>query len=126
VTLKQSEEEKIMSLTTFDRMGVITLAVVVGLAAFVPQVAQAQEPAQAPEQTQAQAQEQAAYIEAYVEMLRSDVRAQKAALVAEAMQLSDAEASAFWPLFREYENGLAKVNDERVALLKDFAENYDK
>ncbi|UCD57770.1 MAG: hypothetical protein JSV16_01280, partial [Candidatus Hydrogenedentota bacterium] len=43
----------------------------------------------------------------------------------EVMQFSDEEAKAFWPIYREYELDLAKLGDARLALIKDYAENYE-
>ena len=39
-------------------------------------------------------------IEAYVEMLRADVRAEKVSLIKEFMEFTDDEAEAFWPIYR--------------------------
>jgi hypothetical protein len=63
-------------------------------------------------------------LHAYVELLRSDVRAQKAAIITEMMQFTDAEDAAFWPVYRQYETDLAKINDDRMALIKEYAQAY--
>jgi hypothetical protein len=62
---------------------------------------------------------------AYAELLRSDIRAEKVAILTEMMQFTEAEDAAFWPIYREYDNELAKLGDERVALIADYAKNYD-
>jgi hypothetical protein len=64
--------------------------------------------------------------EAYLELLRSDLRTQKVALVTEAMELTDAQSEVFWPIFRKYDAELATLNDQRIALIKDYAQNFDK
>jgi hypothetical protein len=61
---------------------------------------------------------------AYAELLRSDVRTQKVAILTELMELSEAEDKAFWPIYREYDAELAKLGDERVALIAEYANNY--
>ncbi|HEY7291046.1 MAG TPA: hypothetical protein VH583_14515 [Vicinamibacterales bacterium] len=61
---------------------------------------------------------------AYAELLRSDLRAQKVAIITDVMQFTDAEDAKFWPVYREYEAELAKVNDDRIALIKDYAANF--
>ena len=38
---------------------------------------------------------------AYVELLRSDVRSQKIAILTQLMELTEAEDKAFWPLYRD-------------------------
>ena len=65
-------------------------------------------------------------LRAYVELLRSDLRSQKIAIITEVMNFSEAEDAKFWPVYREYETELAKVNDDRVALIKEYAANYEK
>lgn len=63
-------------------------------------------------------------VDSYVELLRSDIRMQKQALLTQAMQFSDEQAATFWPIYREYELELSKISDQRVALIKDFAANF--
>jgi hypothetical protein len=67
-----------------------------------------------------------ANLRAYVELLRSDLRSQRIAIITELMQFTEAEDAKFWPVYREYEAELAKVNDERIALIKEYAANYEK
>jgi hypothetical protein len=64
-------------------------------------------------------------LRAYVELLRSDLRAQKVAVITEMMQFTEAEDAKFWPVYREYETELAKINDDRMALIKDYADSYE-
>lgn len=64
-------------------------------------------------------------MEKYVEMMRSDLRTGKTALLTEALKLSDADGQKFWPIQREYETELAKVGDQRIQLIKDYAAAYD-
>lgn len=61
---------------------------------------------------------------AYMELLRSDVRAQKAAILTQLMGLTEAEDAAFWPVYREYELELSKLNDERIAMVDEYAANF--
>lgn len=62
---------------------------------------------------------------AYIELLRSDLRTQKIAVFTELMQLTDAEDAAFWPVYREYEVELSRLNDERIAAIETYAKVYD-
>jgi hypothetical protein len=70
------------------------------------------------------AQTQDQNLSAYVELLRSDVRSQKVAILTEMMNFSEAEDAAFWPIYREYDVELSKLNDERVGLIKEYASAY--
>jgi hypothetical protein len=60
-----------------------------------------------------------------MEMLRSDVRAEAQQIMTVAMQLSNDEASKFWPVYREYELERARWGDRRIALIRAFAEQYE-
>jgi hypothetical protein len=57
--------------------------------------------------------------------MRKDVRAQKADIVSKTLGLDATQAAAFWPVYKQYETERATVNDERVAIIQDFAEHYD-
>jgi len=63
-------------------------------------------------------------LHAYVELLRSDIRSQKIAIITEIMQFTEDEDTMFWPVYREYEIELAKLNDQRIALIKEYVANF--
>ena len=65
-------------------------------------------------------------LRAYVELLRSDVRSQAVALITQMMEFTEAEDAAFWPIYRDLELELAKINDERLGLIHEYANSYDK
>jgi outer membrane murein-binding lipoprotein Lpp len=60
----------------------------------------------------------------FVDLLRKDIRSQKKQIIAENMGLSDAEAEKFWPVYDQYAAELSKIYDVKIALLKDYANNY--
>lgn len=60
----------------------------------------------------------------YLELLRSDIRAEKVALITNAMQLTEQQSGAFWPVYREYEVELSKIWDGRLALINRYGEQY--
>ena len=64
--------------------------------------------------------------EANFEVLRDTIRANKKALVAASLTLTDAESDAFWPLYDRYEAELASVNDRLVKILDTYTNNYKK
>ena len=61
---------------------------------------------------------------AYVELLRSDVRSQKIAILTELMELTEAQDKAFWPIYREYDRELTTLSDERVANILEYSKAY--
>ena len=63
--------------------------------------------------------------ENFIELLRSDLKTQKKAVITEAMNFTEDQAAKFWPIYREYEFEFTKIGDTRVALIKDFANNYE-
>jgi hypothetical protein len=65
-------------------------------------------------------------IQAYIALLRGDVRQQKAEMVGVVMQLSAADAAKFWPIYEEYDTELTKLNDQRVANIQEYARTYDQ
>ncbi len=68
---------------------------------------------------------QDASIDSDIEVLRANIRADKMQLVTDEMHLSDGEAKTFWPIYREYDADLTKLNDQKVDLLKEYANSYD-
>jgi len=64
-------------------------------------------------------------LDVYIELLKSDMRTEKVAVITEALQLTSEESSAFWPIHREYELELSKIIDDRIELIKDYAQHYD-
>lgn len=59
-----------------------------------------------------------------IEMMRKDLRDQKKQIVAANMPLNGDEAARFWPLYDAYTQETIKVNDQRYALVKEYAANY--
>ena len=59
-----------------------------------------------------------------IEMLRADLRQQRKQIMAENMTLTADEATKFWPIFDQYRKEAIKPNDERWAVIKDYAANY--
>ena len=57
-------------------------------------------------------------------LFRSDIQKDKVAIIGAAMDFSSEEAGKFWPIYKGYETELAKVGDQRLALIKDFAANF--
>jgi hypothetical protein len=65
-------------------------------------------------------------VQAYVALLRSDVRKAKSQVISEVMQLDAAQAAKFWPVYQEFETEFTKTGDSVQALVKDYIANYDR
>lgn len=64
------------------------------------------------------------FSESDFELMRSDIRTKKAAMIADRMQFTDQEAAAFWPVYRQYEADLAAINDKKVSIMKDYISRH--
>ena len=60
----------------------------------------------------------------YIALLRKNVSAEKAKLVGTVMQFDAEVAAKFWPIYRDYDAELNKLNDLRVANIKEYARPY--
>ena len=60
----------------------------------------------------------------YIILLRKDVKAEKAQLLGDVMQFDAEDAAKFWPIYRDYEVELDKLNDLRVANIQEYIRNY--
>jgi hypothetical protein len=59
-----------------------------------------------------------------METLREEAKADKKALTAENLKLTDTEGKAFWPIYESYQKDIDKVNERLVNLIKDYAKEY--
>lgn len=84
------------------------------------------EPATPPATPLPQAEARERNLRAYVELLRSDLRTQKVAVITQVMKFTDNEDAAFWPIYREYEVELSRINDDLLRLIETYANVYDK
>jgi len=63
-------------------------------------------------------------IEEYINLMRADVRQQKAEIMGAVMVLSAQDAAKFWPIYESYDAELSKLNDQRVANIQEYARAY--
>ncbi len=61
-----------------------------------------------------------------MQIVREKVHADKKLLVAENMQLTEAEAKAFWPVYDQYQDELFLLRIRTLKLINDFADAYEK
>jgi len=105
------------------------------LAILISQYVIATHPAQAQSQTQKSTSSAAApdesaaqqkNMQAYIDLLRKDVRQEKAEIMGAVMVLSADDATKFWPIYSEYDAELTKLNDQRVENIKEYARVYNQ
>ena len=59
-----------------------------------------------------------------IALLRRDLRAMKMQVIGQNMSLSDEQAEKFWPVYNHYVKDLQEVNNQKYALLKQYAEMW--
>jgi len=66
-----------------------------------------------------------AYQEASLELQRIDLRKQKRTLIEKVVPMTEEQKNSFWPVYDKYEKQLVQVNDARLAMIKNYAANYE-
>jgi len=59
-----------------------------------------------------------------IKLMRQDIRSAKKQIVAANMSLTDSEATKFWPVYDKYIAEVAKLNDTRYSLIKEYSDKY--
>lgn len=95
----------------------------IALALSLMVVARAETPTTTP--TPSPRQSDPAYIRSLIDLARPEVRERKTAAIRHSMELTEAESAAFWAVHAEYEKEQAKLFDERIALIEEYAKKYE-
>ncbi len=61
----------------------------------------------------------------YLEMSREVLKIEKKAAITNVMQLTESESQPFWNLYNDFQGKLYTIQNKRIALIKDFAGNYE-
>ena len=61
-----------------------------------------------------------------LDLLRKDLRSKRKQLIAANLQLTDAEAAKFWPVYDQYVTELIAINDKKFGLIQEYADNWGK
>lgn len=61
----------------------------------------------------------------YIEVARDVLKTEKKAAIADVMELSKEEADVFWPLYNEYNNKASLIQNDRIKIILDYAENFE-
>ena len=59
-------------------------------------------------------------------LLRKDIRSQRKQLIAANLNLTDQEATKFWPVYDQYVSELIAINDRKFGVIQEYADNYGK
>jgi len=63
-------------------------------------------------------------LQEYIKLLRGDVRSQKSGVMSAVLQLDPDQAGKFWPIYRDYDGELSKLNDLRIANIEEYSRTY--
>jgi Spy/CpxP family protein refolding chaperone len=63
--------------------------------------------------------------QADMQILIDKVKADKKLLVAQNMNLTDAESQAFWPIYDSYQKDLGAINQRTLKLIKSYADAWN-
>ena len=64
-------------------------------------------------------------VKADEQIIIKQLQADRRAVYAQNLGLTEAESTAFWPVYDEYEAAIKKVTDRRLELLDQYAARYD-
>ena len=59
-----------------------------------------------------------------IALMRKDIRSMKRQIIAANLDLTDTEATKFWPVYEQYSADVEKINDTRIALIGEYREEY--
>ena len=62
----------------------------------------------------------------YIELMRSDLKTERRAIITQNIQFTEEESVVFWPIYKEYEFEFSKLGDLEIALIKDYADNFEQ
>ena len=60
-----------------------------------------------------------------MQIMRDKIKADKKLVVASNMELTEAEAKAFWPVYDQYQKDLGAINERIVKMIKSYADAYN-
>jgi len=92
-------------------IAILALTAVTGLFA---QEQKVQDPAQSQELNE----------QAYIRLLRADLKTKKQQIVTDTMQLTDQQGAIFWPIYRQYDAEQTKLGDQKLTIVQDYAQNF--
>jgi hypothetical protein len=70
------------------------------------------------------AQDQEPSLDSTIALVRANMQADRNALITTGMNFSDKDGAAFWPIYREYEYERSRLDDRRVAVIKEYTQKY--
>lgn len=83
--------------------------------------AQAEEP---PKPEPAAPSDEQHSIDSVMQVLRADMNADRATIIAREMDFGPKDGAAFWPIYNQYQYERSRVDDLRVSVIRKYSEKY--
>lgn len=65
-------------------------------------------------------------MQAYIQLLRSDLKKSKSQIMGQVMSLDADQNAAFWPIYQRFEDDLSKLGDRVSGLVQKYTTNYEQ
>jgi len=70
------------------------------------------------------AQDQEPTIDSTIAVVRANMQADRTTLITAGMNFNDKDGAAFWPIYKQYEYERSRLDDDRVAVIKEYTQKY--
>lgn len=70
------------------------------------------------------AQDQEPTIDSTIALVRANMQADRTVLITTGMNFNDKDGAAFWPIYKQYEYERSRLDDDRVAVIKEYTQKY--
>jgi len=70
------------------------------------------------------AQDQEPTLDSTIALVRANMQADRTTLITTGMNFNEKDGAAFWPIYKEYQYERSKLDDRRVAVIKEYTQKY--
>jgi hypothetical protein len=70
------------------------------------------------------AQDHEPTMDSTIAVVRANMQADRTTLITTGMNFNEKEGAAFWPIYEQYEYERTRLDDRRVAVIKEYAQKY--
>ena len=70
------------------------------------------------------AQDQEPTIDSTIAVVRANMQADRTTLITAGMNFNDKDGAAFWPIYKQYQYERSRLDDDRVAVIKEYTQKY--
>jgi hypothetical protein len=63
-------------------------------------------------------------VDSTIAVVRANMQADRTTLITAGMNFNDKDGAAFWPIYKQYQYERSKLDDDRVAVIKQYTQKY--